>query len=453
MTPDDFNYLKALFLNREKIRKNITSIQARLGASSHMLPEIHIDDMEKIFGKNNQLVVSLSSYNTSVAKVNGYTNDISENEEKIKIKKEISVVDYLLNFMQQRADYGMSAIMQEGRKQLLEGLTMYAGTVKLKVNGKAINIAEELKKGARVQSKISPEDIIEISGPVMSDGFHIRTLKDPVEREKIQGRQRYLFELLATQTFFPSEVIEPTSGSLMHRNTFREATDSVKTKGNYSLNSGDTLEHMIKRLVPIYERAEFEKLDPTAPNYQKEYQKLLQKYYALQIKGLQMLGYMQSEDSLNLGAIKINQAIPYFDSTNLSKQFSLYIAGIKTKRKENVTEMAKYREFINIQTLPGDTVGIFCARIIGYAQEHANHFAKYPNLAYVSGMNDFLKKEFFQELLKTSITSAKDTQIMEMFQEGKVRSGHNFVFRLEDIDRIIGKLKNVSYTPSTEAIL
>jgi len=239
----------------------------------------------------------------------------------------------------------------------------------------------------------------------------------------------------------------------MHRTNFREATNSVKTRGEYSLNRGDTLEHTIKRLIPIYERAEFEKLDPNTPNYQQEYKKLLQKYYALQIKGLQMLGYMQSEDTLNPGAIKINLGIPYFDTTDLSKQFSLYIAGIKTKRKESVVELAKYREFINVQTLPGDTVGIFCARIIGYAQEHANHFAKYPNLAYVSGMNDFLKKEFFQELLKTSVTTAKDTQIVEMFQEGKVRSGHNFVFRLEDIDRIIGKLKNISYTPSTEAIL
>lgn len=453
MTEGDFNYLKTIFLNREKIRKNISSLQARLGTASDALPEIHIDGMEKIFG-NNQIVQALAAYNMSTIKVNEHTATIQGLKEKIKIKKEITVVDYLLNFLQQRADYGTSALKQEGRKQILDGLTMYAGAVQMKVSGKIINITEELKKPEKNRVKVNPEDIIEFSGPVMSDGFHMQNLKDPVERAKMQGRQRYFFELLATQTFFPSEVIEPTPDSLMHQTKFRKATDSVKTKGSYSLNSGDTLEHAIKRLIPIQERAEFDKLDPNAPtNYQQEHKKLLQKYYALQIKGLQMLGYMQSEDVLNPGAIKINQGIPYFDTIDLSKQFWSYIAGVKTKRKENITELAKYREFINVQTLPGDTMGIFYSRIAGYSQTYTNHSAKYPNIAAVAGLNDFLKKEFLQRLLKTSLTNVNDKDITNMLQDGKVRSGYSFVFRLTDINRIVGELKNVSYTPSTESIL
>jgi hypothetical protein len=230
MTPDDFNYLKVLFLNREKIRKNITSIQVRLGLASDVLPEIHVDDIGTILGQNNQVAKALISYNASTAKVNGYVGNIHLLEDKMKIKKEIGVVDYLLNFVQQRADYSPEVLKQDGRKQILEGLTMYAGAVHIKVNGKPINIAEELKKGIKDQFKVSPEDTVEISGPVMSDGFHMFNLKDPVERTKMQGRQRFFFELLATQTFFPSEVIEPTPGSLMHQTKFRETTDTVKTK-------------------------------------------------------------------------------------------------------------------------------------------------------------------------------------------------------------------------------
>jgi hypothetical protein len=126
---------------------------------------------------------------------------------------------------------------------------------------------------------------------------------------------------------------------------------------------------------------------------------------------------MQSEDVLNPGAIKINQAIPYFDTTDILKQFTGYITGVKTKRKESVAEMAKYREFINIQTLPGDTVGTFYSRLVGYTQEYKNHFAKYPNLALISEMNDFLKKEFLEKLMKTSITTMNSNQITMMLRE------------------------------------
>lgn len=453
MTEADFNYLKSLFLKREKIRKNIASIQARLGIASNPVPEIHIDDIGKSLGTNNRVTQSLAAYNASAAKVNGHMNDISVREEKMKIKKEIPAVDYLLNFLQQRADYGTSAVKSEGRKQILEGLTMYAGAVKMKVNGKSVNIAEELKKLGKDRTKVSPEDTIEFSGPVMSDGFHMQNIKDPVERAKMQGRQRFFFELLATQTFFPSETLEPTQGSLMHRTSFREATDGVKTKGEYSLNRGDTLEHTIKRLAPVYERAEFDKLDPNAPDYQKKYNGLIQKYYALQIKGLQMLGYMQSEDVLNPGAIKINQGIPYFDPTDLSKQFSGYIAGVKTKRKEGLVETAKYREFINVQTLPGDTVGTFYGRIANYTKEYSSHFTKYPNLALVPELNDFLKKKFLERLLKVSITKVDDKDITNMLQEGKVRAGYNFVFRLTDIDQIMGGLREISHTPDISDML
>lgn len=453
MTPEDFNYLKAVFLHREKTRKNIASVRARLDMDSAVLPEVQSGTLGNIFSKNPELLKTLDAYNASVAKVNGYMGEIHAREEKMKIKKEIPVVDYLLNFLQQRADYGFSALQTEGRKQLLEGLKLYAGAVKMKVNGKEISISEELKKGAKDQSKVTPEDTIEFSGPVMTEGIHMYNLKDPVERAKMQGRQRFFFELLATQNFFPSEVVEPTKGSLMHRTTFRPETDAIRVKGMYSLNSGDTLENAIKRLIPTYERAEFEKLNPTAPNYSREYRKLLQKYYALQIKGFQLLGYIQSENVLNPGAIKINQAIPYFDTTDMGKQFSEYIAGIKTDRKESTTEMAKYREFMKVQTLPGDTMGTFYNRIVTYTQEYSNHFAKYPNLAILSGLNDFLRKQFLEQLLASSITTANKADIGAMLHEGKVRSGQSFMFRLQDIDSLLGKLKIISYTPSIESML
>ena len=313
------------------------------------------------------------------------------------------------------------------------------------VNGKSINMVAELQKPKKEQTSVSPEDVIEFSGPVMSDGFHMQTQKDPVELKKMQGRQRYFFELLATQTFFPSETIEPTTGSLMHQTKFRTNTDAVKIRGNYSLNRGDTLEHKIKGLIPTYERAAFEKLSPSSPTYERDYANLLGRYYGLQIKGLQMLGYMQSENVLSPGAIKINMGIPYFDVSNISKTFGQYIAGVKEQKYATNKEIAPYIEYVEILTLPGDTYGNIFGRIVRNLESDTSHAAKYPNLHKLAGFNDYLKKEFLIRFIGESIKSNPKITTEDFFA-GKTKPGTKFILDLGRIDASIAELSRVTYT-------
>ena len=126
----------------------------------------------------------------------------------------------------------------------------------------------------------------------------------------------------------------------------------------------------MKQQIPIVEREAFEKLDPESKDYRAQYDALIQKYYGLQIKALQMMGFLESEDRLNPGAAVINRAIPYYDTANISKTYTQYINAVKTKRVAENKEVAPYIEYLDIQTLPGDDYGKIFARIVKYLENY-----------------------------------------------------------------------------------
>lgn len=163
-----------------------------------------------MIGKEKPLAKAIADYNLSVARVNRVSGEIDSREATLRNKKELTVVDHLLNILQQRADYSREALTKIGRARILEGLKMYIKTVHLKVDGESVDIEAELTKNPKDMLKISPDSIFEFSGPLMDDGFHMENHPNPVERDKMQGRQRFFFELLTTQAFFPSESIAPT---------------------------------------------------------------------------------------------------------------------------------------------------------------------------------------------------------------------------------------------------
>lgn len=77
----------------------------------------------------------------------------------------ISAIDFVVNFIQSRADFGGS--LGDGfRKEIHNGLSLYGDLVHIKVNGKPLDIAHELEVYRTDRKKnmtISPEDSIEIS--------------------------------------------------------------------------------------------------------------------------------------------------------------------------------------------------------------------------------------------------------------------------------------------------
>lgn len=252
----------------------------------------------------------------------------------------------------------------------------------------------------------------------------------------------------------------------MQRTDFRERTDKLREKGTYFLHPGEELGKKLKELIPLYEKAEFDKLDPDAPDYGNKHKALIQRYYGLQIKALQMMGYMQSEDELNLGAVKINMGMPYFDTKNIDATFATFIAQIKEKTRGQSAESAAYKNHVTLRAVPGDTPGNLRARFVQDIKNAAEtQGAQYPNLRFVGGFNDFLLRILMQETLEKNEfigaqedkkgKSSKNTPLTaEEYLSGKLRrSGQSAIVRLSEIDRIAERLQNMSHTLDVSSLL
>lgn len=73
----------------------------------------------------------------------------------------------------------------------------YHSLIRMKVNDVEIDMAAELAKSEKDRIKVSPEDIVSISGPMMLDGFH--RLKRTGERDpKMDARVRFFSEALVS---------------------------------------------------------------------------------------------------------------------------------------------------------------------------------------------------------------------------------------------------------------
>ena len=220
------------------------------------------------------------------------------------------------------------------------------------------------------------------------------------------------------------------------------------------MRRGVTLEKALKKQIPIFEKEAFATLDPESSGYKAQYDALIQKYYGLQIKALQMMGIIENEAQLNPLGTNINRPIPYFDTRNISQVYLEYIKAAKTKRHAEAKETAPYIEYIDVQLFPGDTYGDLFAQIKRALQNHHEHFQKYPNLQYVGQLNDSLKREFLKQCVESSIKTKQDSaDIWGDILAGKIKPGTKFILHLSKADEIIKNLRLVSYGTSVDPVL
>lgn len=161
----------------------------------------------------------LGDYNKSVENVNRADQNIALNEEKLKIKNEISVIDYMASFLQQRGDYSQRVMTEAGKKQMIAGMKDYASLIHLKVNGANVDLAAEFKLPISKRMKITPEDTIEITGPMMIDGLHMFN-SDGDRAGKMNTRTRFFFEFAVSGVFLPTELLEPGETSSFRKEKF-----------------------------------------------------------------------------------------------------------------------------------------------------------------------------------------------------------------------------------------
>lgn len=111
---------------------------------------------------------------------------------------------------------------------------------------------------------------------------------------------------------------------------------------NYQALSENIEEVLLREIVG------YENLNPDDPKFGEK----LRRYYAIQIKALQIAGFLQDENTLNRSAVNINRAIPYYDPSNVNEIFSSYIRMKKQEMQAENKRLAEIKNFIDIRTLP-----------------------------------------------------------------------------------------------------
>lgn len=449
-------FSKKYSLNRDSIdrlvdlaksKKKMFSIAKEIKAMLKNWEPIPSNIYKDRFSKFPQIINGLDQYNILLKPKLENDKQITELEEKIKEslnwKKSQTISDYLVNFVQLRADYWSSVLSNSQKPIIKENLSKFASIVNIKVNWKKINLETELKKDNPKQIAIKPSDNIEISWPLMLDWLHMVNSENPDRVKNMNARSRFLWEFIVSGAFYPSELIEPTEKSSFYKKDFGNIFSKLKEKWNYDLRPGDSIEWVLKSRIPIFEKEAFDKLDKLSPNYEQERKNLLQFYYAQQIKALQLTGTMQSENDLNRDAANINRPILYFDTKNIDDLFNTHIKKVKADTTFAQAE-AVYADYVDIISFPWDNSKKIFSRIKKKVLD-LGKYKKYPNLSKIANLNDYLQDEFMKKFIERSM---KSKQVKENdFFEWKVPQNLKIVLTLEEIDKILFEISEESFSP------
>ncbi len=397
-----------------------------------------------------------NTHQTTLAGIDSFSFDASNvwfvNDFKIaefSKNDNMSVFDFLTNFIQQRADYWTSALADWQKKLVQKNLHKFSEIIHIKVNWKEINLSEEFQKEASEMLKIQSTDKIEVSGPIMIDGLHMVNSSDPDKVKNMNARTRFLWELIWVWTFVISEYLEPAVWVLWVWSHDNRIIWDLETKWIYSLKKWDTVESAIKAKILVYEKDSFDKLDKNDQAYEKKYKALLNYFYALQINALKISGYMQSENDLNDWAFNINAPIPYYSSENINKVFKSYISEKKKQKSLPQTEISVMKSFVQVTTLPGDSYRSVLNRIRDEILLHAELNSDFlPHLHLFSSFNELQQRKFLalyiKHSYKTQLINPKD------FLNGKISEWVDMIINLEKIDKIIEEISVDTHSPDLQ---
>ncbi len=214
------------------------------------------------------------------------------------------------------------------------------------------------------------------------------------------------------------------------------SADGEVVRNKYNQPLSENIEEVLLREIATYENISLD--DP------KRTEKL-RRYYALQIKALQIAGFLQDENTLNRSAVNINRAIPYFDPTNINEVFSSYIRTKKQEMHEENKRLSELKSFIDIRTLPGDTYRQIFSSVVRYASTLGEASEAYPYIQNISRLPDYKKRIFVERFLSAS-SREKDFDARKFLASPKPYK--SFILSLESLESLLIEIAEMSYTPS-----
>lgn len=371
--------------------------------------------------------------------------------------KQMTLFDFVVNFVQQRWDYGMWSLMTWTKKIVRANLHTFQSLIKIKVNWVEIDLSEEFKKDSDKMLLIKPEDKIEIYGPIMIDWLHMLSSPDISRRIYMNARTRFYFEFILIWNFLPSELLEPSDNVFWIWIKKDDLISKLDLKWVYSIKVWDTVESAIKNKILVYEKENFDKLDKKNPNYNFNYEKLLNYYYSQQVKALKISWYMQSENNINPSSFNINAPIPYYDNNNISEVFEKYVSNMEENIIKWNTDKYVVKNFIQVTTFPLDSYKSLLNRITEELKNNLNNWngfdsgvvdEKYPNINLLFYFNELQQRKFLDKFLSSSKKS--ENLVLRSFLNWKISEWITMILSLKDIDKIISEISKESYTPNME---
>lgn len=394
--------------------------------------------------KNNpKIMEAISKYNLWVEWIRKTQMWISENEEKIRAEKSVSIIDYISSFIQTRADFSPYVFSPWFKQKILEWIEKYSELIDLKVNWKQIDFKEELSKYKNNKEscfKIKTSDEVQISWPIMIDWEHQFNHSDPDRKSKMNSRTRFFFEFVVPGCYLPTELIEVWKDSAFGKRDFWRHINKLPIKWVYDLRRWEKLEDVIRRQFEVQEwlsKPLFEEW-MSKEDYEKklkEYENKFRYYYSKQINGLQLAWFMKNEALLNPWAMKINRPIPYFDVTKVDDVFRDYLSTKKEQFKNDNIEMSGWKDFVDVMLMPWDTYKLIYKRIVEYITPHSNK-EKYPNLKHIQHLSELQMIAFMEQFITRSIKSDKSINFADLI-DWKFPSQSKLILSLKDIDEII----------------
>lgn len=396
------------------------------------LPEwefINLQWFNEIFAKSEEFAFHVKDYNNKILEFNSLKDVLKEKQAIVYNTKTYNIIDYIINFVQYRADFSWSQ-SPKFREDCLVWLKKWPNMIDIKVNWVKINIKDEIEKQDKFTIKST--DKVEIFWPLMIDA-EVQSLHKDIKRHNISVRSRFLFEFLICERYLPTELLVPKEWSIFKKEKFDTDREWFKIKYLYYLEKDQSLEPILKKEI-----IKHEKLNPLDENFESE----LNRHYALQIKALQMHWYLKSEAYINPWAFKTYSWIPYFDASNVKELYTKFLNNRTNEKLQDAKENVVMKTFLEITTIEWDNWGRIYNRFLDHISLYTNS-GRYPSFEKLRNFNEYQKRTFLKKVLQES---RKDLKIVsaEKFLEN-IKPWFTFVIKNSHLSDIIDQVSEISY--------
>lgn len=403
--------------------------------------------------------------------------NVINNWELTSLKDGIDIINYIANFVQQRAWY-KSALTDNTKNIIIDNLSTFWQLVEISVNWEKVNLINELKKASENRYQINNKDIIKITWPVLLDWFHDANSNNKSISEYNHTRTMFYFEFVLPWSYTPSELMVPD-------NSFYEAkasktnssiiADKLEITNLYYLKLYEDIDLKLKEAILRYkfwmhklleetpEEIEFinkieeikwskiatelikkfvsnkiNKIKTLVSTLSNEQKIEFDKEYVNQIRWLQMIWYLQHEWQINDWTTNINAPIPYFDTSNMDLLFKQYIDERKKELSENNDEKCDEgnKKYLTVYFYPMDNYATVFNQVENSLQKYANQYSIFKE---VSRLN-LLQRNKFIDLI---IDKVSDYDISNW----KIPSMRRVVVPVNYINEVLSKLLKETYTP------